>query len=138
MRTSATHKAEGATPTPFQKPTLASLGCPPITISPSPGGFQAMVYEAICPRFDSWLGDSFARTFLSHAFVLADSRHEPPKLVGSGSTPDGGAAFVHSRRAYTHWKSPSGLWFKPKRRSAHSDETHSIIAAWGNSTPRGS
>lgn len=64
MRTSATHKAEGATPTPFQKPTLASLGCPPITISPSPGGFQAMVYEAICPRFDSWLGDSFARTFL--------------------------------------------------------------------------
>src|SRR5438128_568862 len=24
------------------------------------------------------------------AFVLADSRHERPKLVGSGSTPDGG------------------------------------------------
>ena len=63
-----------------------------------------MVYEAICPRFDSWLGDSFART-PSHAFVLADSRLEPPKLVASGSTPDGGAAFVHSHRAYTHRKS---------------------------------
>jgi hypothetical protein len=71
--------------------------------SPSPGGFQAMVYEAICPRFDSWLGDRRTssqrggtapreahnlempvrfRPLLPLAFVLADSRHEPPKLVG--------------------------------------------------------
>ena len=59
---------------------------------------------------------------LQPAFVLADSRHEPPKLVVSGSTPDGGATIVRPHRAHTHISGESQL--EGHRASKADEEPH--------------
>ena len=91
--------------------------------SPCPGGSQAVVYEAICPRFDSWRGD---QPFLSYCLRPGgiQARASEARCVGFDSR--------RRRRGrpaapslHANWKQLYQLRGSnplKNKRSAHSDE----------------